>query len=86
MKTTDKKTLNALVEKYGVAGVEAAINKLNEEFDADFENRELIYREIHNALENACFRLERMGVEITPEVIETGVEWFDTHNEFYDVR
>lgn len=87
MKNADKNLLESLIEKYGVVGVEAAINKLNEDYDdREFEDRELIYREIYNALEDACFRLERGGIKITPDVIETGVEWFNMHNDFFDVE
>ena len=59
--------------------------KINENIDDDFETRELIYREFYNAMEHACLSLQRKGIEITEDVVRTGVDWFDLHNEFYEV-
>ena len=93
IKNNDKNVLNLLIEKYGVNGVKNAINTINEyelemEYDEDdaFEKRELIYNEFYKALENACLNLKRLGINITEDVVNMGVEWFELHNEFYDVK
>ena len=61
------------------------IKIINEDVNDDFETRELIYREFYNAMEHACLSLQRKGIEITEDVVRTGVEWFDLHNDFYEV-
>lgn len=83
-RNSDKMLLESLVEKYGKNGVRNAIRKMNENTD-DFETRELIYREFYNAMEHACLSLQRKGIEITEDVVRDGVEWFELHNEFYEV-
>ena len=62
-----------------------SVKNINESTD-DFETRELIYREFYNAMEHACLSLQRKGIEITEDVVRTGVDWFDLHNEFYEVE
>lgn len=64
--------------------VDKNVKNINESTD-DFETRELIYREFYNAMERACLSLQRKGIEITEDVVRTGVEWFDLHNDFYEV-
>lgn len=64
--------------------VDKNAKNVNESTD-DFETRELIYREFYNAMERACLSLQRKGIEITEDVVRDGVEWFELHNEFYEV-
>ena len=64
--------------------VDKNAKNINESTD-DFETRDLIYREFYNAMERACLSLQRKGIEITEDVVRTGVEWFDLHNDFYEV-
>lgn len=61
------------------------IKNENENINDDFEQREVIYSVIYNALEDACLYLQKVGIEITEDVVRTGVDWFDLHNEFYEI-
>lgn len=84
-RNNDRMLLESLVRKYGKNSVKNTIKNINESIDDDFDQREVIYSVIYNALEDACLYLQKNGIEITEDVVKTGVEWFNLHNDFYEV-